>query len=153
MSNQMATHEDAQLILKLYELRRDEKMREARDWYLRKFFPQTMDDVRAYSSLAVTENTYMRMVTSYWDMAASFVVLGAVNPELFMESSQEMIMVWAKLEPFIAQIREESRAPFYLSNVEQAIKMVPAAAERLEYMRRIMPRMREMAEPQEPAQK
>ncbi|MGH9831245.1 MAG: DUF4760 domain-containing protein, partial [Blastocatellia bacterium] len=93
-----ATYDDAQLILRLYELRREEKMRQARDWYTGKFFPQTMDDLKVIQNFAVPENAYFRMVTSYWDMVASFIVQGVLNPELFIESGGEMIFVWAKVE-------------------------------------------------------
>ena len=77
------TYEDAQLVLKLYELRREEKLRAARDWFISKFFPQTADDVTA---LTGTENAYYRMVTTYWEMAASFVVRGILNADLFLAS-------------------------------------------------------------------
>src|SRR5262245_22547268 len=91
-----ATHEDAQLVLKLYELRREEKMRAARDWYLKGFFPESIDDIKALLHPLNPNNAYLRMVTSYWDMAASFVVHGALHAELFLESGGEMIFFWAK---------------------------------------------------------
>src|SRR6478672_3637310 len=74
------TYEDARLVLKLYELRREEKLRAARDWFGGKFFPQTAEEVTA---LTGTDNVYYRMVTTYWEMAASFVVRGILNTDLF----------------------------------------------------------------------
>src|SRR6266404_5879628 len=88
------TYEDAQLVLKLYELRREEKLRAARDWFGTKFFPQKAEDVTA---LTGTENAYYRMVTTYWDMAASFVARGILNADLFLDSGGEIIVVWTKL--------------------------------------------------------
>lgn len=131
-----ARHEDAVLILKLYELRRDEKLREARDWFASQFFPESIDDFKAVFAPTSPHNAHFRMVVSYWDMAASFAVSGAVDPYLLLESSGEMCLVWSKLEKFIAQIREESRLPEYLRNIEAAINMVDWAPERVRWVRK-----------------
>ena len=138
-----ATYDDAQLILRLYELRREEKMRQAREWYVGKFFPQTMDDLKVIQNFAVPENAYFRMVTSYWDMVASFIVQGVLNPELFIESGGEMIFVWAKVEPFIDQIRQASGIPSYFANIEKAIEMIPDGKNRV---RTTQERLKQFAE-------
>jgi hypothetical protein len=83
------TYEDATLVLRLYELRREDRLRAAREWYRAKFFPQSYDDVKAIALAAGAENESWRMVTSYWDMAASFVAQGVLHPELFFDSGGE----------------------------------------------------------------
>jgi hypothetical protein len=138
---EVATYEDAQLVLKLYELRREEKLRAARDWFGTKFFPQTAEDVTA---LTGTENAYYRMVTTYWDMAASFVVRGILNADLFLDSGGEMIFVWAKLGEFVPQIRQ-SLGPNLLRNVEHIIESSPRAKERVGPTRQRIAKMRERA--------
>lgn len=133
-----ASHEDAQLILKLYELRREEKMRAARDWYATKFTPKSFDDVKAVLSGVSEEATSFRMVTRYWDMAASFVTHGVLNAELFFASAEEMLFVWAKVEEYILQIRRESGSPLFLENVQRLIGSVPWASERVRLLRERM---------------
>ena len=98
MSQRPPTNEDVQSILKLYELRREQKLRLAREWYATRFFPQSFDDIKAIVSPQNPDNAYFRMVTSYWDMASSFVNHGALHEGLFLESAGEMFLVWAKVE-------------------------------------------------------
>ena len=130
-----ATHDDAQLILRLYELRREDKMREARTWYTSEFLPETVDDVKAvWFDSKHSHNAHFRMVTTYWDMAASFVTQGALNGELLLASSTEMLLVWGKLEEFIEEIRRQSGIVDYLSNIE-AVVQLPAAQSRMEWVR------------------
>src|SRR6478672_5338619 len=136
------TYEDAKLVLKLYELRREEKLRAARDWFGGKFFPQTAEDVTA---LAGTDNVYYRMVTSYWEMAASFVVRGILNTDLFLDSGGEMIFVWAKLGEVVPQLRRNVGSEYLLKNVEAVIESSPRAKERLGVTRQRIARMRESA--------
>ena len=131
-----ATYEDANLILKLYELRREEKLREARDWFMREFFPQTVDDIK--SLLLAPDNprnASFRMVVSYWDMAASLAVRGPLDAALLLESAGELIGVWAKIEPFIAEFREIAQLPEYLQNLEEIIQRVSWAPGRLEWIK------------------
>ena len=80
-----ATYDDANLILRLYELRRDETMRKARQWFA-SFAPNNPEEIQKVSTLGTQENAYMRMVLSYWDMAASMVTSGVLNEEMFLES-------------------------------------------------------------------
>jgi hypothetical protein len=137
------TYDDAVLVLKLYELRREERLRAAREWFGTRFFPQAYDEARAVALGIGIENAHWRMVTSYWDMAASFVARGVLHPELFFDSGGEALFVWAKVEPFIAQLREETQAPRLLANLEKAIAMVPWAAERVQTIRGRLPGLRD----------
>jgi len=129
----MPTHEDAQLVLRLYELRRDEKLRDARNWFNSTFLPTSIDEIREVILGRTQENTYFRMVVSYWDMAASFIEYGVMNGELFLESSGEMLLVWAKIEQFVPQIRQELDLPSYLVNIEKVIARSQWAQERLRW--------------------
>lgn len=135
MSNEAkATYEDANLILKLYELRREEKLREARQWFASEFRPQTFDDIKALLIPDHPSNTAFRMVISYWDMAASFAVRGPLNAELLLESAGELIGVWALVEPFIADLRELVKLPEFLRNLEEIIKLVNWAPQRVAWI-------------------
>ncbi len=125
------TYEDATLVLRLYELRREEKLRAAREWFRTRFSPRSFEEVRAVAESSGPDNTHFRMVTGYWDMACSFVAQGVLHAELFFESGGEALFVWAKLAPFVAELRRELKNPRALANLERAIVTTPAAAERL----------------------
>jgi hypothetical protein len=137
------TYEDASLVLRLYELRRETKLREAREWFRAKFFPQTFEDVKAVALGAGIENQHYRMVTGYWDMAASFVAQGILHPELFFDTGGEALFVWAKIGEFVPQLRELMQAPRLLVNLEKAIATVPWSADRLKMLRDRMPGLRD----------
>ncbi|HMV99293.1 MAG TPA: hypothetical protein PLL06_06760 [Acidobacteriota bacterium] len=134
-----ATHEDAQLILKLYELRREDVMRKARNYYLFLFFPSSVDDIRAI--LTDRENpepgAYFRQVTSYWEMAASLVNRGALDEDLFLDCNGEHLAVFAKVEPFLTELRQFF-GPQYLSQLEQLIERMPDGKERIARFREMM---------------
>ena len=125
------TYEDAQLVLKLYELRREDKLRAAREWFVGKFFPRSAADLEALYSAPGIENTYFRMVTSYWDMAASFVVRGVLNADLLLDSAGEMVLVWAKLENHLPEIRGKVVSTAFLSNLEKVMGSSDYARDRL----------------------
>ena len=142
----LATHEDAQLVLKLYELRREETMRKARDWFAFEFFPETIEQINEVYSTRGNHNAYLRMVTTYWDMAASFCVQGALDADLLLASGNEMIMVWAKLEKFVPDIRKVSGLDDYLKNIEQVINMVDWAHDRVHWLQGRFAQFRQMSE-------
>ena len=127
------THADAQLILQLYELRREPEMRKARDWSTMKFWPQNADDcIKVASAMGTPENQHMRQVNSYWDMVASFIVNGVLNDELFFSPGvgNEMLFVFAKVQPFLKEIREKTQTPMAFANVEKAINKSKSGKER-----------------------
>lgn len=113
-----ATYEDANLILKLYELRREDKMREARQWIAGEFSANSFREFGQKCAPGSQESAYFRMVTSYWDMAGLFVVQGILNEELFIRSAGESVIVWERVRPFIAEMRESLDNPFFLKNLE-----------------------------------
>jgi hypothetical protein len=137
-----AKTEDANLILRLYELRREEVMRKARDWFLSQFNPASVQDI---TNAVMGENSaYYRMVTTYWDMAASFVNHGALDEQMFFDSNGECLVVFAKIEPFLAEIRSTSGMPQYLQHLEQLVMRLPDAQERLSGIRERMKRFAAM---------
>ena len=107
-------YESATLLIRLYELRREETMREARNWFAREFNPNSIDDVMA--ALMGPNSGHFRMVTSYWDMVASFVLNGAIDEQMFNDASGEQIGVFAKMEPFLAEYRNRMGNQRYMVN-------------------------------------
>jgi hypothetical protein len=143
MDRSVSTYQDAQLILKLYELRRDEKLRAAREWFVQRFFPAKAEDVQAVISSAGSDNISFRMATSYWEMAASFVARGILNADLFLDSSGEMLVVWAKIEPFLPQLRQTMNNPAFLKSMQTVVESSPRAKERIVAVRQRVNQMRE----------
>ena len=123
------SYESATLLIRLYELRREETMREARNWFAREFNPNSIEDVMA--ALMGQNSGHFRMVTSYWDMVASFVLNGAIDEQMFNDASGEQIGVFAKMEPFLADYRARSGNPRYMAQLEQVVMRRPGAKEQL----------------------
>ncbi len=127
------TPADAELILKLYDLRREAELRKARNWWLG-FWPESAEDViKIATALGTQENAWLRQVGGYWELASSLVLHGAVNRDLFMEGSfsGEMFFIFAKVEPFIKEIREKMQSPNVFANVEKVIMSSVGGPERL----------------------
>ena len=125
------TPTDAQLIMQLYDLRREAEMRKARNWVLGEFWPDGVEDIRRILlAFPSQENNWYRQVIGYWDMAASFVVRGVLNADLFFDNSGEMYFLYAKLKPFIKPLREEFHAPDFLANVEKIAEATQESRER-----------------------
>ncbi len=135
----MSKAESAELILKLYDLRREAKMREARNWLL-SFFPESAQDIMQ-AIINPETSAYYRMVTSYWDMAASFVNHGAIDEEMFADAHGEHVLIFSKIEPFLAELRETMQSPGYLKNLETLIMKMPNAQEMLAGRREMIKRM------------
>jgi len=128
----MSKQEEAGLILKLYELRREETMRKARDWYFREFNPQTMEDFTA--TLFGEHSGHLRMVVSYWDMAAGLVNSGAISMELFNNTNGEHIGTFGKVEPLLGEIRGAIGQQF-AANLEKLIDATPDGRKKVAEMR------------------
>jgi hypothetical protein len=132
-------YESATLLIRLYELRREPAMREARAWYASTFNPTSVDEMIA--TLRGPDSARFRMVTSYWDMAASFVLNGAIDEQMFADANGEHVIVYAKLEPFIADYRAKMGNPNYYASLEKLVLKAPGARERLAAIReRFKPR-------------
>lgn len=127
----MSKQDEAGLILKLYELRRDPIMRTARDWFFMEFNPQSVDD---YTAAMFSEHSaHVRMVTSYWEMAAALVNTGAISLEMFNETNGEHLGVFAKLDPILPGLRAQF-GPQALKNLEKLIDDTPHGRERIAMM-------------------
>jgi hypothetical protein len=126
-------YESADLLLKLYELRREPTMREARAWFAADFNPASFEDVQ--QALGSAKSGHFRMVTSYWDMAASFVNSGAINEQMFNDANGEQYVVFAKVEPFIEQYRQMVGNPNAWGNLEKLVMRTPGAKDRLAALR------------------
>ena len=128
---------DVLAILKLYELRRDEAMRRARAWYFTEFAPTSGLDIVRLSVSGERESANYRMVTSYWDMAASFVNNGAIDAKLFLDANTEHIFVFAKIQPFLAEVRQIYGEPDYLLQLEEMVLKIPDVETKLENRRKL----------------
>ena len=126
----MATTADADLILRLYELRREPVLRQAREWFAQKFNPKTGAEFRDVMAPGTDTNRYFRMVTSYWEMAASLLVRGAVDEDLFLDNCGECLLVWRKLSGLIGEIRAERNMPGYLKGIEEVARRAEARRSR-----------------------
>lgn len=124
----MATTADAEVVMRLYELRREETLRKARRFMIFDFNPKTLEELRAVSrDVTAKENAAWRQALSYWEMAATFVLRGAVDADLFLDSSAEGILLYAKFHHFHAETEKESGSPF-MRNTAALIAKYPAAA-------------------------
>jgi hypothetical protein len=144
------TTADAELILKLYDLRREAEIRKARNWWFVNFWPENADDFMKIALAAGTqENNWLRQVGGYWDLAASLVVHGTLNETLFLEPafSGEMFLIFAKIHPFLKEVRQKTQNPRMLANVENVIKKSKAGRERLKFVeQRMAARRKQMKE-------
>ena len=131
----MSKHEEADLILKLYELRREETMRKARDWFALEFNPESVADVR--NAMFSEHSGHLRMVMSYWEMAAALVNHGAISLDLFNDTNGEHLGVFYKFEPLLAEMRA-SFGPRFLANLEKVIDATPNGREQVAAMRERM---------------
>ena len=132
-----ASATDAQLLMQLYDLRREAEMRRARQWWLSEFWPDSADDfLKVAMTPGAKENNWMRQVASYWGMAASFVLQGALSEELFLRpaSSGEMFIMFGKVWPFLGELRERLSDPEAFRDVETVITRSKWGRERLKFM-------------------
>ncbi|MEI9811530.1 MAG: hypothetical protein WDO18_02125 [Acidobacteriota bacterium] len=115
-----STYDDANLILRLYDLRREDKMRAARNWFVGNFRCKNMAEMSALCPPGSEFNAYFRQVASYWDMAGSFVNAGVLNGDLFFTNTREILVVWERVKPLISEMRGAFKDPTYLGNLEKA---------------------------------
>jgi len=139
-----ATHHDAELILKLYDLRREPVMRDARNWFFG-FWPQSFEDLmKVMGNFGSQENAYLRQVLSYWETAAALVAHGALNAQLAQDTLGEMQGAYAKIQPYIKQIREMMKSPEFLQNLEKVLEGTPEGRERMNRMKERMAEWQKM---------
>jgi hypothetical protein len=129
------TADDVQIIMRLYDLRREAEMRKARSWFASSFWPKSADDVvQVIQGANPQENAWFRQVSGYWDMVASFVLRGALNEDLFLDSGTEMWFTLAKLYPFLKEARAKAQTPFYFARVEKLATRTKEGRDRLQTM-------------------
>jgi hypothetical protein len=138
-----AKQEDARLILQLYELRREETMRKARNWFARDFSPASAEDIVA--AFRGENSAYLRMVTSYWEMACALVLHGAIDMELFSDCNGEHIFVYAKLEPFLPKLRELQKQPHICAKLQKVVHALPNGAQLVKAMQERQAEQRQAA--------
>jgi len=130
-----ASTQDGMLMLQLYDLRREAEMRKARNWFLVDFWPQNADDcLKVANAFPSQENSWSRQVAGYWDMAASLVLQGALHEELFLQPgcSGEMFFFFAKINPFLKELRQKMDNPDVWANVERVVTGSKLARKRFE---------------------
>lgn len=140
-------YESADLILKLYEMRREPVMREARNWMVG-FFPESTQEI-IQTMINPQTSAYYRMVTTYWEMASSFVINGAIEEKMFNDAAGEHVIVFSKIQPFLEELRATMQSPNMMKNLEKLVMRMPNAEETLasrrEMMKRWMTAREEMA--------
>lgn len=132
--------QDALVIIKLYEIRSEALMREARRWFFSEFAPKSGKEIVGLLLSGEKQSAFYRMVASHWEVAASLVNNGGIDEKLFLEANSEHVVVFAKLQPFIAEMRELMGEPDYLAHLEQLAMRVPNIERKLENRRRLLGR-------------
>jgi hypothetical protein len=138
---------DALVIMKLYEIRSEARMREARSWIFSEFAPKSGKDIVALLASGEKQSASYRMVTSHWEVAAALANNGGIDEQLFLAANSEHVVLFAKLQPFIAEIRETIGEPDYLAQLERLVMKVPNVEKKLENRRRMLARWSQTVSP------
>lgn len=125
-------------ILKLYELRRDEQMRAARQWYFSEFAPTSAMDIIALYRGGERASANFRMVTSFWDTAASLVLNGGIDRKMFLDANTEHVFIYAKIADFLPEVRELFREPDFLIHLEDLVRTLPDFESKMESRKRLI---------------
>ena len=125
-------------ILKLYELRRDEQMRAARQWYFSEFAPVSAMDIIALYRGGERASANFRMVTSFWDTAASLVLNGGIDRKMFLDANTEHVFVYAKVADHLPEVRELFREPDFLIHLEERVRSLPDFESKMESRKRLI---------------
>jgi hypothetical protein len=141
-----ASAKDAEIILKLYELRREPELRKARNWWLWDFSPRTAEDfIKVANAAGSQENNWLRQCASYWGMAAALVNQALLDEDLFLRPacSGEMFFIFAKVYPFLEELREKLGDPEVFRDVEQVVMSTKWGRERLKFVLKRIEMLRE----------
>lgn len=125
----MSRQAQAELILRLYEIRHKENLTEARNWFSTEFNPQSAQEIVRLKDGGHRQNNFYEMVTTYWDMVCAFVIFEAIDERFFHATQVEHLAVFAKIEPFLAELKELFGLPDYLDNLERIARNAPNAEE------------------------
>jgi hypothetical protein len=129
-----ATAADADIVIKLYDLRREAELRKARNWYANADFGSWEALQKVMLAWGTQENAWFRQVLTYWENTASLVLRGAVDPDLFFDWNGEILFTYIKIKPYLKQIRDASGSDEFLQKTEQLLTSTPALKERVESM-------------------
>jgi hypothetical protein len=124
------THEQAQLHLQVYDLRREARLRQARDWFQQNFYAETLEEAMRIAPMGTEKGTYAGMVMGYWEQACALLNYGLLHEDLFFETSGEFFGVWELLKPVVPQFREQFKDPTMFANLEKAAQRYEAWQER-----------------------
>jgi hypothetical protein len=141
------THEQAQLHLQIFEMRREARLRQARDWFFKNYNVENVDDAMRIAGPGTEGGTNMMMVTSYWEQACAFLNYGLLHEDLFFETSGEFFGVWEAVKPIVPQLRELFKSPHFLAHLEKTAKRYEEWSEKrapghIDAMRQMMKQMR-----------
>jgi hypothetical protein len=146
MQNSQATPADAELVLRLYDMRRESEMRKARNWFVEEFQPRGFADVEAvFSQFGTQQNRWLRQVISYWDMAAALVLRGALNAALFQDTCGEAWFTYAKMKASLPEARAKF-SPEFMASLEKVVEGTAEGRERLQRVEGMLAYMKKMAE-------
>ena len=142
------TYEQGKLQLKIYDLRREAKMRQARDWFFKNYFVETMEDFQRVAPMGTEHGAFAMMVFSYWDQACAYLNYGLLHEDLFFETSGEFFGVWERVKPLIAETRKLFMNKDFMGHLEKAAQRYEAWSEKrnpgnIAHMRQFMKQMRE----------
>lgn len=124
------THEQAQLHLQIYEMRREARLRQARDWYFQNYFPESFEDSMRIAPPGTEHGSFVMMVVSYWEQACALLNYGLLHEDLFFETSGEFFGVWERIKPTIEQGRERFKNKQFLANLEKTANRFEAWMEK-----------------------
>src|SRR5580692_226869 len=113
-----ATYDDVNLILRLYDMRREEKLRAARTWFVTNFKPKNMEEMAKLAGPGSDGNANFRQAISYWEMVASFVTAGVLNEDLFYQNTRELLLFWVRIKPLVNDVRAAYKDPNAWKNLE-----------------------------------
>jgi len=116
------THEQAQLHLQVYDLRREARLRQARDWFQKSYHADTMEEAMKVAPMGTEHGNFVGMVIGYWEQACTLLNYGLLHEDLFFETSGEFFGVWEQLKAVVPQFRQAFKDPNMLGNLEKAAK-------------------------------
>jgi len=141
------THEQAQLHLQVFELRREARLRQARDWFFQNYFVNSFEEVMRIAPFGSEAGTNVMMVTAYWEQACALLNYGLLHEDLFFETSGEFFGVWERVKATVPQGREMFKSKTFLAHLEKAAKRYEEWSEQrspghIAAMRQFMDQMR-----------
>jgi hypothetical protein len=144
MNNAKASYQDVDLLLKLYDLRRETLMRQARSYVGGKFAPKSAEELIAIVTAGTQESGFVLQVYGYWDTVAACVLSGPLNEQLVYNTCQEMYFQYAKIQPYLAEFRRQMNLPEWMISIERLVEGSPEGRERLAVMRQNFERMHDL---------